>query len=132
MWVHILRAAIALPVATFFAFVGWHKAFSPVAELVRHGAYTIHLPEWLGRLAGFTEMACAIALAAGVVPRWHNAAKWGAAYVFISQIWAGTIHILHGEIRSLPGNAQWMAMAAVLFALCVRSPRLALRDEEPA
>lgn len=119
MWLHILRAASALPLAAFFAFVGWHKVFSSMAELAKHGAYTVHLPEWLGRIAGVTEMLCALALVAGIVPRWRAAAKWGAIYVFVSQIVAGSIHITFGETHSLPANARWMAMAAALFAVCV-------------
>jgi uncharacterized membrane protein len=130
---HILCAAIALPLAAFFAFVGWYKTVSPLAELARHGAYTVHLPEWLGRCAGVTEMLCALALVVGIVPRWRVAAKWGAVYVFISQIIAGTIHVIHGETGALLANARWMAMAAILYVLCVwrppkESPKQAVRS----
>ncbi|UVO53094.1 DoxX family protein [Sphingomonas sp. SUN039] len=128
----LLCAVLALPLAAFFAFVGWHKAFSPLAELVKHGAYTVHLPEWLGRIAGVTEMLCALALLAGIVPRWRVAAKWGAVYVFVSQIVAGTIHILYGETHSLPANGQRMAMAAALFAVCVWPVRKATAAGELA
>ena len=120
---NVLCALLALPLAAFFAFVGWHKVFSPIAELVKHGAYTVHLPEWLGRLVGVTEMLCALALLVGIVPRWRAAAKWGAVYVFASQIVAGTIHTIYGETHSLPANAQWMALAAALFATCVWKTR---------
>ena len=125
-------AVLALPLAAFFAFVGWHKVFSPIAELAKHGAYTIHLPEWLGRFAGVTEMLCALALVAGLLPRWRVAAKWGAVYVFVSQIVAGSIHIIYGEIQSLPANGQWMAMAAALYAVCVWKARTAPKMEELA
>ncbi len=121
---------LALPLAAFFAFVGWHKTVSPLSDLAKHGAYTAHLPEWLGRLAGVTELLCALALVAGIVPRWRSAAKWGALYVFGSQIIAGTIHIMYGETQSLPANARWMAMAAALYAVCVwRRHETADREE---
>ena len=109
--------AIAAILAAFFAFVGWHKAFSPLEVLVQHGAYTAHLPEWLGRLAGYTELACAAALLAGTVPRWGAAARWGAIYVLGSQILAGTIHVVHGETGALPANLRWMGLAGVLLTL---------------
>ena len=126
----LLCAVLAFPLAAFFGFVGWHKVFSPLSELAKHGAYTVHLPEWLGRIAGVTEMLCALALVAGIVPRWRAAAKWGAVYVFVSQIVAGTIHIIYGEIHSLPANGQWMAIAAALFAVCVWRSRAATgRDD---
>ncbi len=128
----IAIAVLALLLAAFFAFVGWHKTFSPLTELKKHGAYTVHLPEWLGRFAGVTEMLCALALVAGTVPRWRAAAKWGAVYVFLSQIVAGAIHIQHGETNALPANARWMAMAAVLYLLCVwRLPKQSWEGEAP-
>jgi hypothetical protein len=37
----IILAALSLPLAAFFAFVGWHKAFAPQAELIRHHSWTI-------------------------------------------------------------------------------------------
>lgn len=114
----ILIAAIALILAAFFAFVGWHKAFSSSEMLAQHGAYTVHLPDWLGRIAGFTEMVCAAALLFGIVPRWSWAAMAGAGYVFCSQILAGAVHIAHDETGALPANVRWMVLAAVLFFLC--------------
>jgi uncharacterized membrane protein len=129
---NVLCALLAFPLAAFFAFVGWHKTVSPLSELVKHGAYTAHLPEWLGRFAGVTELLCALALVAGIVPRWRAAAKWGAVYVFASQIVAGTIHIMYGETHSLPANARWMAMAAVLYALCAWRARGAAGREDLA
>jgi uncharacterized membrane protein YphA (DoxX/SURF4 family) len=125
----LLCAALALSLAIFFAFVGWHKTFSPVSELAKHGAYTVHLPEWLGRFAGVTEMLCALALVAGIIPRWRAAAKWGAVYVFVIQIVAGGIHIIYGETHSLPANCQWMVMAAALFAVCVWKAPATLEEE---
>ncbi len=126
----VLCALLALPLAAFFTFVGFHKLFSPLSELAKHGAYTVHLPEWLGRFAGVTEMLCGFALVAGIIPRWRAAAKWGAVYVFVSQIVAGSIHINYGETHSLPANGQWMVMAATLFAACVWKTRTDRGREE--
>lgn len=123
MVTRILCVALAAPLAVFFAFVGWHKATSPISELAKHGAYTVHLPEWLGRLAGVTEILCAIALIVGVLPRWRRAAQWGAVYVFVSQIIAGTIHIIYGEVQSLPANGLWMAIAVAYYGLSMKRLR---------
>jgi uncharacterized membrane protein len=89
-----------------------------LSELAKHGAYTVHIPVWLGRVAGVTEMLCALSLLAGLHPRWRMATKWGAIYVFVNQIVAGSIHIIYAEFHALPANARWMAIAALLYFLC--------------
>lgn len=111
----------SLVLAAFFAFVGWYKTFAPLTELAKHGAYTIHIPEWMGRIAGVTEMLCALALLAGLNPGWRADTKWGAIYLVASQIVSGVIHVQHAEFDALWGNARWMALAFLLLALCARN-----------
>jgi hypothetical protein len=114
---HLLYVVIALPLAAFFAFVGWHKAFSPMADLARYGAYTAHLPEWIGRIAGWAEMASALALLAGINPKWRVALPWAAAFIIVSQIFSTIIHVQHDEMGSLPQNAVLSIAAAGLIIL---------------
>lgn len=80
-------AMLALLLAAFFGFVGWNKAFAPLAELARHGAWTVHLPEWLGRLVGWSELALAAAL----------------------------VHLARGETAALPQNAVLIVILLALW-----------------
>ena len=116
-----LIAVLAIPLAAFFAFVGWYKAFAPVSELLAHHAWTAHVPVWIGRPMGVTEMAGAGALLAGLFPaawRWTRvAALWLAA----SQIPSSVIHWTHGEAAELPKNLLIFGMLLTIAALCRRT-----------
>ena len=113
-----LMAVLAIPLAAFFGFVGWYKAFAPLPELLAHHAWTAHIPAWLGRPMGLTEMAGAAALVAGLVPaawRWTQlAALWLAA----SQIPSSVIHWTHGEAEELPKNLLIFVLLLAVAALC--------------
>lgn len=106
-------AAILL-LAAFFGFVGWNKAFAPLIDLARFGSWTVHLPEWLGRLVGWSEMALAAALMAALAPRWRHLARIAAWLLIANQIVAAAIHFAHGENAAMPQNA---VLIAVLFVL---------------
>lgn len=99
---------LAVPLAAFFAFVGWNKAFAPLADLARHGAWTVHLPQWLGRAVGGSELACAALLLVLVA----------------NQACAAAVHLAHGEAAALPQNA-------VLMALLIALAWLGRRDAGP-
>ncbi|MBC2668845.1 DoxX family protein [Novosphingobium piscinae] len=111
--------------AAFFAFVGYYKAFAPMAELVRHGAWTAHVPQWIGRPMGWTELVAAAALAlAGlggigrpVRPFAAKAAVWLAA----SQCVSAWIHVAHGEASALTQNLFLFITLLVIAGLC-RAP----------
>jgi DoxX-like family len=126
------RFAIAVPVAllaAFFGFVGWNKAFAPLAELARHGAWTVHLPEWLGRLIGWSEMAMAAALLAALAPRWRHLARIAAWLLIVNQLAAAAVHFSHGETAAMPQNA---VLIAVLFILAGALAPVPVREEETA
>jgi uncharacterized membrane protein YphA (DoxX/SURF4 family) len=108
----ILYAVIALPMAAFFAFVGYHKVFASMADLARYGAYTAHLPEWIGRIAGLGEIASAAAMLAGINPNWRRALPMACGFVILSQIVSSIIHVQHDEFAALRQNGV-IAVAAV-------------------
>lgn len=114
----ILAALVALPLAAFFAFVGWHKLVDPLPLLARYHSWTVYLPEWLGRLIGLSELVLAAALAVAVV---NTLRGWGviaAVALVLNQIAAALVHAAHGEIAALPQNAVLVALlglAALLF-----------------
>jgi hypothetical protein len=73
----LLLAALTLLLGAFHGFVGWHKAFSSHEELVRHSAWTMHLPAWLGKLVGWTEMILTAALLLALVrPKLARIGVW--------------------------------------------------------
>lgn len=104
---------LALLLAAFFGFVGWNKAFAPLAELARHGAWTVHLPEGLGRLVGWSELALAAALLA--VPVRPSIARIAALALVLNQIAAALVHGALGETAALPQNAVLIVMLLALW-----------------
>jgi hypothetical protein len=108
-------ALVSLLLAAFFGFVGFHKSVSPISELVKHKAWTVHLWEPLGRFIGVTELLCAGALALSVI--WEPGFRWrslAAAYLVINQIAAAATHLVHAETDALPQN-----LILVLLAIFV-------------
>jgi peptidoglycan/LPS O-acetylase OafA/YrhL len=97
--VRSLLTVLAIPIATllaaFFAFVGYHKAFAPVAELAQHRVWTLALPEWAGRLVGWSELLLRLRL-------W---AAGAALLLIVNQAAAAAVHWSSGEGDALPQNA---------------------------
>ena len=125
---NIVYAVIALPLAAFFGFVGYHKACSSMAELALHGAYTAHLPEWIGRAAGWAEIAAALALIAGIMPKWRGGVTTAAVFIVLSQIVSSIIHYQHGEMGPLPQNAVLaLAAMALTYLAGFSKPRTAIQ-----
>ncbi|WP_256869475.1 DoxX family protein [Sphingobium lactosutens] len=114
----VRRAAIALlsiALAVFFGFVGYMKAFAPLAELTKHHAWTVHLPEALGRAIGWTEIACALLLIVGIVrPRWG---RFSALLLLVNQLLAAAVHFSQGEMAALPQNGVIIALCLIIYRL---------------
>jgi len=110
----IAAIALTLPLAAFFAFVGWHKTVDSLADLARYHAWTVWLPERLGRLVGLGEIACAAGLLAGVWRRRRRLAGVAALVLVANQAIAAAIHARHGETGALPQNAVLIALLALL------------------
>lgn len=116
-----LIAVLCLLLAAFFAFVGWNKAFASLADLARFGAWTVFLPEWAGRLVGWSEMALAAGLLSIFVPRRRNIARWSALLLIANQAVAALVHLTHGETAALPQNGVLIALL-VAVAIFARPP----------
>lgn len=113
----IAVAMIALPLAAFFAFVGYFKCFASLATLAEHHAWTVALPEWIGRIVGASELAAAAGLTAGMVR--PAAIRWAAGYLIVNQACAALVHLASGEAAALPQNA---AIAALCIAAILLTP----------
>ncbi len=112
-------ALLAVLLAAFFAFVGYHKAFSPLAELAQHRVWTLVLPEPAGRIVGWSELLCGLLLlgyGAAATRPWAAAA---ALALIANQFVAAAVHAFRGEADALPQNA----ILAGLLALVVLAAR---------
>ena len=109
----LVASGIALTLAAFFGFFGYFKTFVPLATLAQHHAWTVVLPEWLGRIVGVSELLTALILALGAfLPAMRRPAAIAAGYLIVNQGCAALVHLTHGESAALPQNA-------VLTALCL-------------
>lgn len=107
-----LRILLSLPLAAFFGFVGWMKASAPLATLAQHGAWTVRLPEALGRVVGVSEIACALLLLVGLLPRRARIGAASALLLIANQGVAAAVHAGAGESHALPQNAVLVAALA--------------------
>lgn len=105
-----LIAALCVILSLFFAFVGWNKAFASLADLARYGSWTVHLPEWLGRIVGWSEMVLALGLIAGLLPGKRRLALISALALVLNQIAAALVHLAQGETGALPQNGVLIVM----------------------
>ena len=85
--------------AAFFGFVGYKKAFAPMADLASYHAWVAALPPLVARTVGWSEMLCAIALVLpGVLRRGRRVIAISAAILCINQFCAIALHALRGEL----------------------------------
>lgn len=118
-----LIAALCLPLSAFFGFVGWNKAFVSLDDLVRYGSWTVHLPDFFGRLVGWGEMACALLLIAGLVLNRPWLGKLAAFGLIANQIVAALVHWSQGELSALPQNGVLIALLSIVALLFPDSAR---------
>ena len=102
----LLLGALSVLLGAFHGFVGWHKAFSSREELLRNAAWTIHLPDWLGKAVGWTEMLLTLALMVALFrPSLARlGAAVGVAFVLLNNV--------VGHLGRLHDWTPWLAAAA--------------------
>lgn len=115
----LLMVPLSLLLAVFHGFVGWHKAFAPLDELARHTAWTVHLPELLGRAIGWLEMGLALALILALIGHFSRPAlacigMWAAIIFVMLEVISSWVHYRHGEVFMLKQNAASVGMTALL------------------
>jgi DoxX-like family len=111
----LLLVALTLLLCAFHGFVGWHKAFSTHEELVQHAAWTMHLPMWLGKLVGWTEMIVTAALMGALVRRsWAAVGFWSCIIFIAMELMATVTHYATQDGGSLVQNAVTISLTAVL------------------
>lgn len=125
----MIAVVVALVLAAFFAFVGWNKAFAPLADLARYHAWTVYIPEAFGRAVGWSEMALAAGLAASVIPALQRLSILSALVLILNQIVAATIHLAQNETSALPQNAALIVLLGIV-ALLLRQPGMLKNQKE--
>lgn len=123
LWRRVAVALPGLPLAAFFGFVGWYKAFAPVPDLLAHHAWTAHVPWWIGRPMGWIEMFGAAALVAGLAARAWPATRIAAAVLAASQIVSAWVHVHNNEADALGQNLfLFVALGLIAFAARAAKP----------
>lgn len=115
----VLRELVLIPLtlllSAFHGFVGWHKAFSSHEELVRHSAWTMHLPVWLGKLVGWTEMILTAALIVALVrPKLARVGMWVCILFIVMELVSAVTHYVTQDGGSLTQNAITVALTGLL------------------
>ena len=118
---------IATLLAAFFAFVGYHKALAPLAELAQHRVWTLALPVWAGRIVGWSELVLAAGLLGLWLPGQRRVARVSALILIVNQIAAGIVHATRSETDALPQNAVLIVLLG-LIVLAVGSKRSTLGE----
>ena len=124
----LVRLSLMVPLtvllSAFHGFVGWHKTFSSREELLRHTAWTVHLPEWLGKVVGVIEMILVIALLVALLrPRFSRIGQL-ACYAFIALEAVSTaIHQITNDGASLTQNIVSILLTAFLAWLFAQRDR---------
>ena len=104
---------LTLLLGGFSAFVGWHKATSPLDLLRENSAWTIHLPVVLGRVVGWLELASVAGLVTALlVPRAARLGLIGAAWIGANHVIAAGFHIAYREWHTL-------TQSAIVITLCL-------------
>ena len=111
----LLLAALTLLLGAFHGFVGWHKAFSSHDELVRHSAWTMHLPVWLGKLVGWTELILTAALFLALVrPKQARIGVWVCILFIAMELTSAVTHYVTQDGGSLAQNAVAITLTGLL------------------
>ena len=117
---------LAVVIGGFSLFVGYHKAFSPLEELAKHSAWTIHLPVLLGRALGLLEIASAAVLILSLpFRRFARIGTLCAAWIGLNHAVAAIVHIIHAEWHTLTQSAVMITLCIVMTALYARRARVA-------
>jgi hypothetical protein len=115
----LVRLLLILPLtvilSAFHAFVGWHKTMSSRQELLKHTAWTVHLPEWLGRLVGVVEMGLVVALLAALLrPRFSSIGVAACNGFIVLEVLSTITHQITADGASLPQNIVSILLTAFL------------------
>jgi hypothetical protein len=108
--------SMQLLLAVFFGFVGFMKAFAPMAELQAHHAWVAALSPVIARVVGWSEMLCAAGLVVpGRIAGRRPLAAVAALSLLANQLVAIFFHWARGELAdALPQNLLLIGLLALV------------------
>lgn len=119
-----LTLALTLLLSAFHAFVGWHKTFSSREELIKHTAWTVHLPEWLGKLVGVIEMGLVAAMLVALLrPRFSRVGQLACYGFIVLELVSTATHQITQDGASLSQNLVSILLTAALAWLFAERAR---------
>ncbi len=102
--------------ALVFGAAGTLKTLTPAAELAQTMPWVAHVPDWLPRVAGISEVLGALGLilpsALRIKPVLTPIAAAGLVLVMVL---AGALHASLGEFQALPANLTLAGLAAFVW-----------------
>jgi hypothetical protein len=122
----VLFRIACLLLAAFFAFVGYWKALGPIEALSEHHAWVAGSPAWFARTVGWSEIACAAALAGSSRAGLGAAAFWSALVLSVNQLAALAVHVSRSEAAAAaPQNLVILAVLGLIAFQAHRAGRAA-------
>ena len=119
-----LTLALTLLLSAFHAFVGGHKTFSSREELIKHTAWTVHLPEWLGKLVGVIEMGLVAAMLVALLrPRFSRVGQLACYGFIVLELVSTATHQITQDGASLSQNLVSILLTAALAWLFAERAR---------
>ncbi|MFN3456833.1 MAG: DoxX family protein [Novosphingobium sp.] len=119
-----LTLALTLLLSAFHAFVGWHKTFSSREELIKHTAWTVHLPDWLGKLVGVIEMGLVAAMLVALLrPRFSRVGQLACYGFIVLELVSTATHQITQDGASLSQNLVSILLTAALAWLFAERAR---------
>lgn len=119
----VLSRIACLLLAAFFAFVGYWKAFGPIAALAEHHAWVAGWPDWFARTVGWSELACAAALVIAALTGRSRLAFWTALVLIVNQLAALAVHASRNEAAA--AGPQNLVLIAALGLIAFYAHRAA-------
>lgn len=111
---------VRILLATFFAFVGYWKAFGPVEALAEHHAWVAGFPVWFARSVGVSELAFAVMLLLPARFDQYRLVVWSAGLLFANQLAALAVHLARGEAaQAAPQNIVLLVLLALVAGVQV-------------
>lgn len=124
-----LLGGLTLLLGAFHGFVGWHKLFSSREELMLHKAWTVHIPDVVGRAVGMAEIVLTAALLVALVrPSLARLGLWSCGAFIALEIVSTITHQVSRDGAPLAQNLLSIALTGALAWLFATRNRRQIRS----
>jgi len=113
---HVALWLVQAGLAVMFVGMGVSKSTIPIAELAQKFVWPGEVPAALVRFIGVSEILGGLGLVLpGLTKRKPGLTPWAALGLVTVMLLAGIFHATRGELRALPVNAAFGALAALVW-----------------